>query len=212
MENKILFCVLHGSCYRQRAQNILNTWGKSIDIIFYADYEDEKNKVIKVSERTDYFSNEEKHVNVFKFLVNNNYNFEWYFFCDDDTFVNVKNLYKFLENCDQNSLHGEILMGTYPIDKTLNYCSGGAGYLIHKNIFTPIAENIHKHRSHSHSDVTLGLVCRELNIAAQDSSNLFHSQTPEHYQLDDSAIVDSITFHYVRSIEKIKRFLYYLNI
>ena len=30
-------------------------------------------------------------------MIENDYQYEWFFFCDDDTFVNTKNLEKFLD-------------------------------------------------------------------------------------------------------------------
>ena len=51
-----------------------------------------KKKIIKVSDDFTYSSNEPKHVNVIKYLIENDYQYEWFFFCDDDTFVNTKNL------------------------------------------------------------------------------------------------------------------------
>jgi len=202
--------MLHGQCYKNRVENILNTWGKYINHIFYADYEDKETKVIQVSKRTDYSSNEEKHVNVIKYLMSSNiYNFDWYFFCDDDTFVNVNNFFKFIEKCDTNCVYGSVLHGTWSPDTTLTYCSGGAGYLVHKTILKIISENIETYRA-SHSDVTFGLTCRGLNIPVQNS-DFFHSQDPDFHSLPWSSICENITFHYIKSIEQINNFLPYLN-
>jgi hypothetical protein len=202
--------MLHGQCYKNRVENVLNTWGKNINHIFYADYEDKETKVIQVSKRTDYSSNEEKHVNVIKYLMSSNiYDFDWYFFCDDDTFVNVNNFFKFIEKCDTNCVYGSVLHGLWPQDTTLSYCSGGAGYLVHKTILKIISENIETYRA-SHSDVTFGLTCRGLNIPVQNS-DFFHSQDPDFHSLPWSSICENITFHYIKSIEQINNFLPYLN-
>ena len=77
---KILYVVLHGSVKSERYYNVKETWGKDIDILFYSDYEDVDKKIIKVSDRTDYGSNEEKHVNVIHYLSENNNDYEWFFF------------------------------------------------------------------------------------------------------------------------------------
>jgi len=210
MNDNVLFCILHGQCYKNRVENILNTWGKNINHIFYADYEDKETKVIQVSERTDYFSNEEKHVNVIKYLMSNNiYDFDWYFFCDDDTFVNVNNFFKFIEKCDTNCVYGSVLHSTWPPDTTLSYCSSGAGYLVHKTILKIISENIETYRA-NYSDVTFGLTCRGLNIPIQNS-DFFHSQDPSFHSLPWSSICENITFHYIKNIEQINNFLPYLN-
>ena len=94
---KILYVILHGEVYKERYHNIKDTWGKDKDLLFYGDYEDIDKGIIKVSENKSYRSNEEKHINVLKYFnENSNYNYEWFFFCDDDTFVNVNKLEELL--------------------------------------------------------------------------------------------------------------------
>ena len=89
---KILYVILHTCTRPERYEAVVNTWGKDVDFIFYADCDDEEKKIIKVSDDTSYSSNEAKHVNVIKYLFDNDYQYEWFFFCDDDTFVNTKKL------------------------------------------------------------------------------------------------------------------------
>ena len=52
----ILYVILHGLTHKNRYKNVKDTWGKDVDCIFYSDYKDEN--VIKVSNHTDYKSNE----------------------------------------------------------------------------------------------------------------------------------------------------------
>ena len=136
---KILYVILHGSTNPDRYFNVKETWGKDVDCIFYSDHEDKEKNIIKVSDRTDYHSNEDKHVNVIKYLGENINNYEWFFFCDDDTFVNTKKLEELSDNFDKNKVHGQMLKtdnsnGIPLPSPILEYCSGGAGYLIHNKI------------------------------------------------------------------------------
>ena len=54
-------------------------------------------------------------------------------------------------------------MQCYPQDPFLNYCSGGAGYLINKKRVEYISKGI-KFLDTGYSDVTLGMFCRENGI------------------------------------------------
>ena len=46
---KILVSILHGSMFPSRYDNVIKTWGKDIDHIFYSDHEDlEKHTIIQM--------------------------------------------------------------------------------------------------------------------------------------------------------------------
>lgn len=194
---KILYVILHTCTRPDRYDGIVNSWGKDVDYIFYADCDNEEKKIIKVSNDSTYSSNEPKHINVIKYLIENDYQYEWFFFCDDDTFVNTKRLESNLENFDSNKINGHVLSGTWKKDLTLSYCSGGAGYLIHKTLLTKISETI-KTTDSGYSDVSLGICVRDLNIEYNHNED-FRSQSPDYYKVDKSLIKDIFTFHYISS-------------
>jgi hypothetical protein len=200
---KILYVVLHGSANSHRYHHVMNTWGKNVDVLFYSDSEDLDKKIIKVSDRTDYRSAEDKHVNVFKFLYKEKNNYEWFFFCDDDTFVNTPKMDQFLVNLNQNEVYGSVLSETWPDDRSLKYCSGGAGYLIHRNLLVSISDHI-KNMNTGYSDVTLGLCLREMGIIITDS-DYFKSQSPEFYNIDIDNVKNYITFHYIKNMDYMLR-------
>lgn len=196
---KILYVVLHGSVNSHRYHHVMNTWGKNVDVLFYSDNEDLDKRIIKVSDRTDYGSNEEKHINVFKFLSNKNKEYEWFFFCDDDTFVNISKMNQFLVNLNQNEIYGSVLSETWPEDRSLKYCSGGAGYLIHNNLIGSISDRI-KNMNTGFADVTLGLCLREMGITITNS-DYFKSQSPEFYNVHIDDVKNYITFHYIKNMD-----------
>lgn len=164
-KNKILYVLLHGSMMPERHKNVMDSWGKDVKILFYSDHSDTNNKIHKVSDRTDYHSNEDKHIGAWKLIKSKKLfkNFEWIFFCDDDTFVNYSYLEDNLDYFDKSKITGHVLQGTWPQDRSLNYCSGGAGYLVHSKNVEFISKNIELLNT-GYSDVTLGLFCRRFGI------------------------------------------------
>ena len=198
---KILYVILHGSVYKHRYDNVMNTWGKNKDVLFYADYNDKN--VIKVSDDVSYNSNEEKHINIIKLLNdNNNYDYEWFFFCDDDTFVNTTKLENSLDTFDPNFVNGSVI-NSWASDFSLSYCSGGAGYLINRNLLGKI--NLKNHKT-GWSDVSLGLSLRESKIESLNST-LFNSQPPEFYNIEINDVKNYISFHYIKTEDKMKTML-----
>lgn len=193
---KILFCILHGKINYERYYNISETWAKDCDYIFYSDYEDLNKNIYKVSNKTHYNSNEEKHVNIIKKLKSEYENYEWYFFCDDDTFVNVDNLNKILDGLDTNLVYGSVL-NHYPQDSSLYYLSGGAGYLISKQILSILSPKIQLENT-GYSDVTLGIWLRKLNIPIKNI-DYFRSQPPKFYDINCNDLKNFITFHYIKT-------------
>ena len=130
-------------------------------------------------------------------MIENDYQYEWFFFCDDDTFVNTKNLENDFEIFDKNKINGSVLEGTWSRDKTLNYCSGGAGYLIHKTLLEKVSKNI-KSGDSGYSDVTLGICLREMGIENKNFDK-FHSQSPKFYNFENETIKHEFTYHYIQS-------------
>jgi hypothetical protein len=192
---KILYTILHTCTRPERYDGIVNSWGKNVDFLFYSDCDNEDKKIVKVSDNSSYSSNEPKHINVIKYLVENDYQYEWFFFCDDDTFVNTKNLENNLDLFDKDKINGSVLKDTWPQDRSLVYCSGGAGYLIHKTLLPIISKTIKL--GSGYSDVSLGICAKELNIGFINHDG-FKSQTPNFYKVEKTLIKDIYTFHYIK--------------
>lgn len=203
---KILVLVIHSENTKERCNNIMSTWGKDVDIFFYSDYEDLKFNVIKVSNRKDYAGCPEKIINVFNKLPESYLDYDWYFFCDDDTFLNTRLLKATLKTFDPNYVHGNIIEG-WPEDLSLSYPQGGAGFMISNSTFKKIRSfgviyNV------VWSDVCLGLNIRSLNIKMKHD-NRFNIHPP-----DDSVekVCEHISFHYVKSIEEIENLYNQCNV
>ena len=189
---KILYVILNGKVNISRINALLFTWGKSVDTLIYSDFDEIERNIIKVSENTTYWSNEEKHVNVIKTLGKRNLEHDWYFFCDDDTFVNVEKMNEFLTTCKTDTVYGHLL--NYYVElPNLYYHSGGAGVLMSREILEFVSKKIEL-RNTKYSDVTLGITLRENGIKMEDSK-MFNSGGFREYQYTPESIKNFITFH-----------------
>lgn len=218
--NSILVCILHTHKNSSRYDNIVNTWGKNIDYLFYSDEEDLTKNIYKVSNRSDYSSAQEKQVNIINQMPEQYLKYDWYFFCDDDTFLNVNKLRNILSKLDTNIVYGEI-RNSWASDRTLYYPMGGAGFLISKNIMFKIHGNFIDNSKYGiyHSDVTLGMNLRRLGVEMSpiressidtkpnqlDGCPLLNSQNPSFYGIQDSDVYNYISFHYIKEYNEMKK-------
>lgn len=196
---KIIYFVMTSEKYLDRQKNVSETWGKDVNLYFYSDGNKDKSNKIEVTDKNDYWSLEEKHINIFKYLKDNFLDEEWFFFCDDDTFVNTKKLKEFVKTCDVNSAYG-CLINCWPKMKDLFYHSGGGGVLLHRKILNILCEKIH-HKNTMFADVTLGLNLIECDIKLM-SDEKFHSEKPSDYQINKNEIKDNITFHHIKTFDE----------
>jgi hypothetical protein len=191
---KILYLLLTTEKYKSRQDNVLQSWGNGVDLFFYSEHEDLNRNVIKV---TDLNNVEEKQIKVFKTIQDLFYNkYEWYFFGDDDTFVNTTLLEKEIDNYDKTKIHGSDIYGCW---NDLHYPSGGAGFIIHNNIINNFFES--KNFNVGYSDVTFGLNMREKKLELSNNDK-FLSQHLNYYNIPLENANQYITFHYVNNNEE----------
>jgi hypothetical protein len=148
----------------ERIWSIKNTWGRNRNnVIFYADFHDEKNNIIKCTDIPTHDGCEQKTIQRFKQIKNNNLH-DWYFFVDDDTYVNIPNLEKMITELSPDYYYG-VSCNNWPSDKTLIYPAGGAGFFISSKSFEMMSI-IPSHFSIPihFGDVTAGLILRANNI------------------------------------------------
>jgi hypothetical protein len=193
---KILFLLLSTESYTQRQDNVLNSWGKNEDLFFYSESENIDRNVIKVCDENDV---EIKQISIFKKIEKEFYNnYEWYFFGDDDTFVNVKLLKNIIDTFDKTKVIGSDIFGCW---KDLHYPSGGAGFLIHNNLIHNFFDSRNFHVNYS--DVTFGLNMKEKNIDISNN-DLFRSQRYDFYNIEQKDVFKYITFHYIHDIHEME--------
>lgn len=192
---KVLYLILHTEKHSDRWSGLTQGWLKGRDYLFYSDHQDDSKNILKVTNDDTYHSNEPKFVNVITFLPEKYMNYEWYLFADNDTWVNTDKLESMLDSFDTEVFHGSKIY-CWPHDKTLGYLSGGAGILIHNSKFKHLRDNFKNYKT-GYSDVSLGHYMKEYGIECVDNQ-LFNSQPPEHYKINEEDIPNYLTFHYIK--------------
>lgn len=120
--------------------------------------------------------------------------YDWYLFCDNDTFVNHSYLSSCLSSFDPQKIYGQQIF-CWQKDISLGYLSGGAGILMsHKSLLHAI-DNF-KSANVGYSDVSFGLYLRDNRIEIINDKR-FHSQPPKYYFIKDGDTHKYFTFHYI---------------
>lgn len=197
---RILYLVIHTQKQQERYDNIMQTWGIDVDVLFYSDHEMSPN-IIKVSELTDYSSGEDKQINIINNFPENKLNYDWYVFVDNDSFINTDKVSSEIYNFDENFVHGQV-SNTYHQDPSLFYCLGGAGIFVSNKILNLMKGRLN-HNNVVWGDVSLGMNMKKLNIKLKDN-NLCHSQLPGHYNIQNDEIKNNLTFHYVKDLQTLQ--------
>jgi len=216
---KVICFALSTKNLLERIENIQHTWGEDIDTVFYSDHEDSENNVIKVSNRSDYYSAPLKQVailNYLKHLTNEDDislldEYDWIFFVDDDTFVNTKKLNEFVQDIDENKVYGSIITSENDsvnpmyvnkvIELDVQYPQGGAGFLVSSKTIKKIGE--FKEYNVYHSDVIAGLNFHNNGIEYVNVPTLNRQNLEEHGHSKDM-VKDMITYHNIKTFDQMK--------
>lgn len=123
--------------------------------------------------------------NAYRRLAESDY--DWLFFCDDDTYVKVHLLEEYVERVIQKvgtshiAVWGMSMRGNYPADRTLDYPSGGAGFLTNRitlATLAPVLSSVPRSTPDSWADVMTGAALRTAGIPIIDH-RVFYDGTPE---------------------------------
>lgn len=206
MKSKIAYILSHSEVQQDRYFNVMETWGKDVDCLFYSDHSDKNySNIIKVSDNRQYGSGEEKLVNAINTLPEEYLDYEWFMFADNDTFINTKNLNSLIESdLDINKLHG-LTCNCWPKDLSLNYCGGGAGFLMSNQTYKKYFRGQIQTYNSLYGDVAVGLHARSKNIDSQ-FQNGFNSFPPQQYSMNDPyEISKQYSFHYITNFSMMKQ-------
>jgi hypothetical protein len=197
---KILISIISTSKYfDSRIKLIQETWLKDVEnYVIITDYNDESTNSVKVTEDSTYQSNVEKNFKSFHHFYEKYNDFDWFMNLDDDTFLNYGNLKNLLESYSKDDIFmlGRINHGTLPQDTSLNYCSGGAGYIFNRKTLEILKDIDMSYNLSRFADANVGMFCRDKNIKLIDN-DLFNPREPEYYGFDENQIKNKITFHYI---------------
>jgi len=190
MSGLIQINVLSSLACKDRIDTIKNSWGRYFsDIFFYADFEFPPD-IIKCTDIATSIGNEQKLLNRLIQVKQNNV-WDWYFFIDDDTFVNSINLFDFLNNADKNKAYGRIVGGWGIV-----YFQGGGGTLISNKLISAIPDSALYLRGSTYSDVLFGQIMKDSDIELVHIEE-FYDRSPQSYNLNTEQIKKAITFHQV---------------
>lgn len=214
--------------HNTRVSNIRKTWGKNQDITFLSD-------IIVGDDIIGYDYLQKGYENVWmkysEFLrINDSFEHDWYFFTDDDTFVNTKNVYTLLKKYNSydsicighmGAIHsdGKDMNGQYtgfPINTIsgkdthlpLYYVSGGAGFILSNKSMKQISAYIKGLENHEipksyNGDVTFGFWIRNSKIEIKDIIGFWWTN-PTELKHHSSEIKSSYTYHYVNESEMLE--------
>lgn len=227
---KTQFIVLTCDKYlNTRVKSIKNSWGKKVNIVYLTDTYSDEDSIIGYNTPKTYEGIQDKYYSFFK-----NYDFskyEYYFFVDDDTFVNIVEFNNItIFDSHENLILGKELHlnedGTdkngnptgYPMHKIrgkntglpLTYPSGGAGFIITrttcKKIQNFLNDGLGEIPFSAHSDVTVGFWLRSVGTEMRHSDLFFGSSI---YNLNnfEKMVYDKerkfLTFHYINEIDMV---------
>lgn len=197
---KILISIISTKKYLDsRIKLIQDTWLKDVEnYVIITDYDDELTNSVKITEDSTYESNVEKNFKSFNYFYEKYNDFDWFINLDDDTFLNYNNLKKLLYSYSKDDIFmlGRINYGSLPQDTSLNYCSGGAGYIFNKKTLEILKDIDMSYNKSRFADANIGFFCRDKGIKIIDNE-LFHQRAPDYYNYTDEIIKKSITFHYI---------------
>lgn len=187
---KVQFNVITTQHLPDRVDTVLSTWGKNVtDIVFYSDHEDVNKKIIKTTTSVNtgqYDSCPEKLYNRLKQIKQNN-TYDWYIFVDDDTFVNVNNLYSFLKTAKKEENYGSPANWGHP--------QGGAGFILSSVILDKIfLKNFADYESTRFSDEFIGFIFQDNNLTWTWIDGMYHNAT-----LSPGLNKSAITLHPVKN-------------
>jgi hypothetical protein len=116
-----------------RVKLCVDTWLKDQDYVCLTDILTGKYPEISGSQRTDYYSAEEKTSTLINLVKDTNQfdDYDWLVFIDDDAILNIKMFNFIIEFLNKNCVYGlKMHGGVYPQQPHIVFPSGGAGYFI----------------------------------------------------------------------------------
>lgn len=175
--------------------------------------------ILKLSEKDDYNSHQEKYIKALKYNIETSINFDWYVLADDDTYICISNLEKYLSTQSNKNLEIHGLTYFAEIERAQEigvsikalHCHGGCGIIMNKNTFYALTKFIDFNNIRYHwkyGDVMLGRYVYYYNLENPETQICFN-QPPKgvyggpHGYVEYCSVHKTYDFCHV-STEKIK--------
>jgi len=220
---KITYIVLTCDSYIKTRCNIVNeTWRNNIDLTdkfyFLSSTPDLKKNILGYYDPDDYIGAPIKKSSLF---IQNTFDTDWIFICDDDTYVfpdRLKTLLKKYNNkldlCVCRVGNCAFNPNNFNINFPVTFPSGGAGFAITNSLFTKIKNYLSSIKPIPHSlngDVSFGVWARDINFEAYiDRGDMLKAQHPGHPENNNVDLKQVITMHYCN--EQHFKYLYHESI
>lgn len=191
---------------KDRIDIVNQTWGKNVDNLwFYSDHNDIENKVYQCSDNQKDCGL--KTANRLKQILHEGVKYDWYFFVDDDTYVNAKALKTFIESHPTDRMYG-LPVGTeeYP------YIQGGAGILIPGNLLKKININDIEDQWLSYAcgfgDLWWSFIYKKYSFKIEAHPGVFCGiYCPnEEIEINNRGLADIITLHPLRGYDRMNHY------
>lgn len=208
----IFYSLLSCEKYKLTRQRILReTWLSKVppsDYVFLSD--EHSDDSVKMSDKKDYSSCEEKQLNSLNYLLKNKLNYEWYFFGDDDTYVNPFNLTDFLSSFTEESVGSSLNKlsdprnGAFDIFNINAYYSGGAGFVFSKKTLNSVDGKLFP-PSIFYADISMGRLLLNCGGKITDCNRFFATNFSE-LKHSEETIKRAITYHYMNESQMKKAY------
>lgn len=198
---KIIFSIISCKNYINTRQAVLKkTWLNGIDYFFSSDCNTKDN--VCFSNLQGHRSAEEKQLKAIRYAWETYRKYDWFFFCDDDTYINIYNLNTYINGIDasNNSFGLVFSKELYPlnpiwpyVEKNFQYYSGGAGFAIRNDLMEKIY-NKNFDINTGYSDISVGYLLKGENL---NNCHLLNQDNPYHLNHNYDTIKLSISYHYM---------------
>lgn len=194
---KTLFVIVTASKFKETRQKALReTWLKNQNYLFASD--ELGYNTLNLSSKKGHASAEEKQINAIRYVAKHGIDggVDRVFFCDDDTFVNVRNLDDSIVN--RGHVLSEATDPENPLWKVrpgFRYYSGGAGFVLDMESVKKIAA-LEVGPWTGFGDIKVGEMMARAGLEPNNHPSFF-KDSPEHFGHSAQVVRSALTYHYV---------------
>ncbi|KAF5300099.1 hypothetical protein FQA39_LY11291 [Lamprigera yunnana] len=217
-----------------RAEAVYDTWGKTVPgkILFFSSENSRSDRLplVALPDIDDDYPPQRKSFAMLKYMHDNFIDkYEWFLRADDDVYIRSDHLQMLLRSVDSRKpwFIGQAgrgkpnEIGTLALKKNENYCMGGPGIIMSREILKRVVPNINdclENLYSTHEDVELGRCVRKFagvscTWAYEMQVIFYHNQSNEAFSgnLKQKYIHSAITLHPIKDPESMHRLHNYIK-